>query len=167
MPRPMLRAPQSQTQTQTNNILSATYNNQQQKQQQQQMDKMKLDKLLRKPRTKEYMNAIHKLDVGGHVHNQSKVNDIINTIKSEFPEVEISGILLGYVAICCLGKPYEVHTLDITGGIIEHYKAGQTLPNGLEKARSVAIRGGYDFIEVYVDCCRAISASGAVSVVSC
>lgn len=167
MPRPMLRTPQQQTQTQTSNILSATYNNQQQKQQQQQMDKMKLDKLLRKSRSKEYMEALHKLDAGGHVHNQNKVNDIINTIKSEFPEVELSGILLGYVAICYLGRPYEVHTLDITGGIIEHYKSGQTLPGGLEKARSIAMRGGYDFIEVYVDCCRAISSNGAVSVISC
>lgn len=167
MPRPILRTPQIQTQPQTNNILSATYNSHQQIQQHQQIDKMKLDKLLRKSRSKEYMEAIHRLDAGGHVHNQNKVNDIINTIKGEFPEVELRGILLGYVAVCYLGKPYEVHTLDITGGIIEHYKAGQTLPNGLEKARSIAMRGGYDFIEVYVDCCRAISASGAVAVISC
>lgn len=166
MPRPMLRTPQ-QTQTQTNNLLSATNNNQQQKQKQQQMDKMKLDRLLRQPRSKAYMDAIHKLDAGGHVHNQEKVNDIINTIRSELPEVELSGILLGYVAVCYLGRPYEVHTLDITGGIIEHYKSGQTLPNGLEKARSIAIRGGYDFIEVYVDCCRAVSSKGTVSVISC
>jgi len=162
----MLRTPQ-QTQTQTNNLLSATNNNQQQKQKQQQMDKMKLDRLLRQPRSKAYMDAIHKLDAGGHVHNQEKVNDIINTIRSELPEVELSGILLGYVAVCYLGRPYEVHTLDITGGIIEHYKSGQTLPNGLEKARSIAIRGGYDFIEVYVDCCRAVSSNGTVSVISC
>ena len=162
----MLRTPQ-QTQTQTNNLLSATNNNQQQKQKQQQMDKMKLDRLLRQPRSKAYMDAIHKLDAGGHVHNQEKVNDIINTIRSELPEVELSGILLGYVAVCYLGRPYEVHTLDITGGIIEHYKSGKTLPNGLEKARSIAIRGGYDFIEVYVDCCRAVSSNGTVSVISC
>lgn len=165
MPRPMLRTPQNQTQT--NDILSTTYNNQQNNQKKQQMDKMMLDRLLRKSRSKEYMNALHKLDAGGHVHNQNKVNEIINTIKNEFPEVELSGILLGYVAICYLGKPYEVHTLDITGGIIEHYKAGHTLPGGLEKARSIAMRGGYDFIEVYVDCCRAISPNGSVSVISC
>lgn len=165
MPRPMLRKPQSQIQkqTKTNSILSATYNNQQK---QQQMDKMKLDKILRKSRSKAYMEALHKLDVGGHVHNQNKVNEIINTIKSEFPEIELSGILLGYVAICYLGKPYEVHTLDVAGGIIEHYQAGHALPNGLEKARSIAMRGGYDFIEVYVDCCRAISSNGTVSVIS-
>ncbi len=162
----MLRTPQMQTQTQTSSLLSATYNSQQ-KQQQQQMDKMKMDKLLRKSRSKEYMEALHKLDAGGHVHNQNKVNEIINTIRSEFPEVELAGVLLGYVAICYLGKPYEVHTLDIAGGIIEHYKAGQPLPNGLEKARSIAMRGGYDFIEVYIDCCRAISANGTVSVISC
>lgn len=161
MPRPMLRTPQNQTET--NNILSATCNNEEK----QQMDKMMLDRLLRKNRSKEYMNALHKLDSGGHVHNENKVNEIINTIKREFPEVELSGILLGYVAICYLGKPYEVHTLDITGGIIEHYKAGHTLPGGLEKARNIAMRGGYDFIEVYVDCCRAISANGSVSVIPC
>lgn len=157
---------QLQTQTQTNTILSVTQN-QQQKQQTQQMDKMKLDRLLRKPRSKRYMETLHKLDAGGHTHNQNKVNEIIDVIRNEFPEVEISGVLLGYVSICYLGKPYEVHTLDVTGGIIEHYKTGQTLPNGLEKARGIAMRGGYDFIEVYVDCCRAISASGTVSVIPC
>ena len=162
---PMLRTPQNQTQSQTvnNNILSATRN--QEHEQQQQMDKMKLDQLLRKKRSKEYMEALHKLDAGGHVHNQNKVNDIIRTIQEEFPEVQLGGVLLGYVSICYLGKPYEVHTLDLTGGIIEHYKTGETLPDGLEKARTIAMRGGYEFIEVYKDCCRAVSASGYVSVI--
>lgn len=163
MPKPMLRQPQ--TQAQTNTILSATQN-QQQKQQTQQMDKMKTDRLLRKTRSKEYMDAMHRLDAGGHVHNQHKVNEIIDAIRNEFPDLEINGIMLGIVSICYLGKPYEVHTLDITGQIIEHYKSGHVLPGGLEKARSIAMRGGYDFIEVYVDCCRAISSNGSVSVIS-
>ena len=162
VPKPMLKQPQIQTQA--NNILSATQN-QQQKQQTQQMDKIKLDRLLRKTRSKEYMQSLHKLDVGGHAHNQHKVNEIIDTIRNEFPDLEISGIMLGVVSICYLGKPYEVHTLDITGQIIEHYKSGQVLPSGLERARSIAMRGGYDFIEVYTDCCRAISANGTVSVI--
>ena len=164
MPKPILRQPQAQTQS--NSILSAVQN-QQQKQQTQKMDKIKLDRLLRKSRSKEYMQALHKLDAGGHVHNQQKVNEIIDTIRSEFPDVEISGIMLGIVSVCYLGKPYEVHTLDITGQIIEHYQSGHALPGGLEKARSIAMRGGYDFIEVYVDCCRAVSANGSVSVISC
>lgn len=164
MPKPMLKQPQTQTQSST--ILSATQI-QQQKQGTQQMDQMKLDKLLRKPRSKRYMDALHQLDAGGHAHNQKKVNEIMDAIRNEFPEVEINGILLGYVSMCYLGAPYEVHTLDVTGGIIEHYQTGETLPNGLEKARGIAMRGGYDFIEVYVNCCRAISANGAVSVISC
>lgn len=164
MPKPMLRQPQ--TQTQTNSILSATQTLQQTKQTAQ-MDKMKMDRLLRKNRSKEYMQAMHKLDAGGHVHNQHKINEIIDTIRNEFPDLDISGIMLGIVSICYLGKPYEVHTLDISGQIIEHYKVGQILPGGLEKARSIAMRGGYDFIEVYVDCCRAVSSNGSVSVISC
>ena len=163
MPKPMLR--QTQTQIQTNTILSAGPN-MQQKQQTQQVDKMRMDRLLRRPRSRQYLGALHKLDAGGHTHNQDMVNEIMQMIQNEFPEIELGGMLIGYVAICYLGKPYEVHTLDMTGGIIEHYKAGQTLPYGLEKARSIAMWGGYDFIEVYVDCCRAVSANGTVSVIS-
>lgn len=164
MPKPMLRQPQ--TQNQINTTLSAVQN-QQQKQQTRQMDRMRLDRLLRKTRSKEYMQALHELDAGGHVHNQHEVNEIIDTIREEFPDLEISSIMLGVVSICNLGKPYEVHTLDITGRIIEHYKCGQVLPGGLEKARSIAMRGGYAFIEVYIDCCRAISSNGSVSVIPC
>ncbi len=149
---------------QENNILSATDRSQQQKRHQQ-TDQRKLDQMLRKTRSKEYMAAIHRLDAGGRVHNQDQVNEIINTIKKEFPEIELKGILLGYVAICYLGKPYEVHTLDMEGGIIKHYPSGQSLPDGMEKARGIAMYGGYDFIEVYVDCCRAVSANGMVSVI--
>lgn len=92
---------------------------------------------------------------------------MIDTIRNEFPDLEISGIMLGIVSICYLGKPYEVHTLNMAGQIVEHYKSGQMLPDGLEKARTIAIRGGYEFIEVYVDCCRAISSNGSVSVIYC
>lgn len=56
MPRPILRTPQK-NETQTNSILSATCN-QEQKQKTQQIDKMKLDRLLRQPRSKAYMDAM-------------------------------------------------------------------------------------------------------------
>ena len=165
MPKPMLRRPQTQTQSQSDNLLSATYK-QRSNVQTNQASKMTVDRLLRRPRSKAYMDAMTKLDAGGHVHNRAKVNQIIETIKQEFPEVEITGIMLGIVSKCYLGNPYEVHTLDITGSIIEHYKIGHVLPGGLEKARSIAIRGGYEFIEVYVDCCRAVSSNGSVSVIN-
>ena len=111
------------------------------------------------------MDTLQTLDVGRHTRNKNMIIEIIDAIRGEFPEIEISGVLLGFVSICYLGKPYEVHTLDMAGEIIEHYKSGQTLPGELEKARSIAMRGGYAFIEVYVDCCRAISSTGVVSVI--
>ena len=162
MPKPMLSRPQ--TQTKSDSILS-TKQQRVSNQQTKQMSKMELDRLLRKTRSKEYMEAMHKLDAGGHVHNQAKVNEIIDIIRQEFPEVQLAGILLGFVSICYLGRPYEVHVLDITGGIIEHYVSGQPMPGGLEKARAIAMRGGYDFIEVYADCCRCVSSNGSVSVI--
>ena len=161
MPKPMLKTPQ---QNQQDTILDTSIK-QTQKQQAQRMDKLKLDRILRQTRSKTYMDALHKLDAGGHVHNQKKVNEIIDVIRNEFPEVELVGVLLGYVSKCYLGKPYEVHTLDVTGGIIEHYEGGHVLPYGMEKARLIAIRGGYEFIEVYVDCCRTVSGNGTVSVI--
>lgn len=164
MPKPLLHKPQ-QTRTETYNPLSLTQKPMQN--QQTQMEKMKLDRLLRKKRSPAYMEALRNLDAGGHVHNQNRVREIIDTIRQEFPEVEITGILLGYVSACYLGAPYEVHVLDMAGGIVEHYKAGQPLPGGLEKARNIAMRGGYAFIEVYVDCCRAIKDDGSVAVISC
>jgi hypothetical protein len=161
MPKPMLRSTQ---QTQNNSVLSLTSDSVS-KQEMSEETKMKIDRLLRKPRSKRYMEMMRSLDVGGHVHNRKQTEDIINAIQTEFPEVEISGVLLGIVSKCYLGENYEVHSLDVTGGIIEHFRQGQQMPGGMEKARSVAIRGGYEFIEVYVDCCRAVSASGAVSVI--
>lgn len=170
MPRPIFRAPQQQTKTETTqrqqeSVLSTRRKNQM-SQQQMEMNQMQLARLLRKPRSKQYMEAMHCLDNGGHVHNQYKVNAIIEAIKQEFPEVELQGVLLGIVSVCYLGKPYEVHSLDMTGRIIEHYKSGQAMPNGMEKARGIALCGSYEFVEVYTDCCRAISPSGSVAVIS-
>lgn len=130
----------------------------------QKTDQLRLERLLRKRRSKAYLDAVHKLDAGGHVQNQDQIKEIMYDIKNELPEVVLPNFL-GIVAICNLGVPYEVHTLDFTGDILQHYKAGQTLPGRLEKARSLALRGGYEFIEVYDDCCRAVSSNGAVSVI--
>lgn len=159
MPKPILRPTQS---NQSASILSATPK----KVQATQMEKMNLDRLLAKPRSKKYIEAIHKLDVGGHTNNQNQVNEIINAIRNEFPEVELGGVLLGLVSKCYLGGLYEVHTLSVMGNFIEHYEVGHTLPEGMEKARSIAMRGGYEVIEVYSDCYRAISSDGTVAYIS-
>ena len=163
MPRPMLSRPE--TKVQAESILSATQTQKSNKQNQH-ISKMEMDRLLRKPRSKEYMETMKHLDAGGHVHNKKQVDDILNAIHMEFPDIDVEGVLLGYVSMCYLGEPYEVHTLDITGEIIEHFKKGEILQGGLERARALAMRGGYAFIEVYVDCCRCVSENGTVSVVN-
>ena len=70
MPKPLLRPTGANTQNQGRLDLSQNLT-QKQNQQTQQIDKMKLDRLLRKPRSKEYMEALHRLDAGGHVRNQN------------------------------------------------------------------------------------------------
>lgn len=162
MPKPLLKRPQIQTQT--DSMLSLNQNRAS-AQVSTQEDKMKLDRLLRKQRSKTYMKAISRLDAGGHTCNSQLTKEIIDAIRNEFPEVELSDILLGIVSKCYLGENYEVHSLDINGEIIEHFCQGQTLNCGMEKARSIAMHGGYEFIEVYVDCCRAVSSNGSVSVI--
>ena len=127
---------------------------------------MQLNRRLKQPRSKAYIEAIHKLDAGGHTMNAAERAAIIDAIRAAFPEiVDLAGVLIGIVSKCYLGDPYEVHTLTIAANIIEHYKRGQALPNGMERARSLAARGGYEFVEVYTDVCRAVSSDGSVSVV--
>ncbi|MDR2006003.1 MAG: hypothetical protein LBP78_01985 [Acidaminococcales bacterium] len=163
MPRPLLR-PQEKTNVQQNNMLNATLQ-QESKIATPKMSQAQIDRLLRKPRSQAYIDALRKLDAGGHVCNHSQVKELIDALKDEFPEIEFSGVLLGIVAACCLGRPYEVHSLDLAGNIVQHYKAGEPLPGALEKARAIAIHGGYLCIEVYTNCCRAIHANGTVSLI--
>jgi hypothetical protein len=161
MPKPLLRPIYPDT---NDSVLSLTSNSAS-KQQQSKEQKMAVARILRKKRSKNYVSAIHHLDAGGHVHNQKQLDDILHMIQEEFPEVALSGILLGIVSNCYLGENYEVHSIDIAGNIIDHFRKGQPMPERLEKARTLALMGGYEFIEVYVDCCRAVSFNGSVSVI--
>ena len=164
MPKIMLRS-KTETKSETNNTLSLTKPVEKTKIT---VDPITLQRILRKKRSQKYMDAMKSLDTGGHVHNQEKVNELINVIREEFPEVELidKGMLIGILAKCYLGFPYEVHTLNFTlSSIIEHYKRGQTLPEGMEKARAMAIRGMYEYIEVYKDYCCAVSSDGTVSII--
>ena len=162
MPKIMLKTPA--TKTESSNALSFSKPVEKTKVT---VDTLTLQRILRKKRSQKYMEAMRSLDAGGHVHNQEKVNELINIIKEEFPEVELinSGMFLGILAKCYLGIPYEVHTLSFSFSIIEHYKKGQTLPDGMEKARAMAARGVYEYIEVYTDYCCAVSSDGTVSMI--
>lgn len=161
MPRPMLR-PQSAT---TSNTLSVKPQINSKQSTNAATDKMLLERVMHKQRSKRYVELMRSLDAGGHVCNKNQVDEIINAIREEFPEVELDGVMLGIISQCYLGAPYEVHVLDFTGGIIDHYKAGHPLPLGMEKARTLAMRGGYEFIEVYINYCVAVDLSGRSSVI--
>jgi hypothetical protein len=106
-------------------------------------------RILNRKRSDQYVKSMTSLDAGGHVSNVESVKRIIDAIQAEFPEITIDNFPIGIVARCYLGAPYEVHTLDLTGGIIEHYEVFKLLPIDLEKARSLSLHPQYAFVEVY------------------
>ncbi|MGM0112126.1 hypothetical protein [Enterococcus sp. DIV0187] len=128
-------------------------------------DPLKINRLLRQKRSSDYLKALGQLDASGSSLSNHQFDKVVDTIKKEFPEIELGGLLIGYVAKCYLGQPYEVHTLSYDLQIVEHYEIGKILPNGMEKARSLACHGNYQFVEVYTDCCRAVSEDGVVAII--
>ena len=130
-----------------------------------QMSKLELDRLLRKPRSKEYMEAMRRLDTGSHARSDAQRDEIMRILQEEFPEVKLGGILEGIIAKCYIGPEYDVHSINISGGIIHHFQKNESMPPELAKARALAARGTYEFIEVYHDCCRCVSADGSVAVI--
>ena len=161
MPRPILKNRQNQ---QMGSGLSLERKNEA-RTSSRQMSKTELDRLLRKPRSKEYMEAIRKLDIGSHVLGDAQRDEIIRILQEEFPEVQLGGILVGIVAKCYIGPEYDVHSINMSGGIIHHFQKNESMPPELAKARALAARGTYEFIEVYHDCCRCVSADGTVAVI--
>ncbi len=128
------------------------------------LDPIMQERRLRQKRSSDYIEAIKKLDIAGHNLDRSQFDNFIKAIEKEFPDVPFEEQLIGIVAKCYLGMPYDVHTLDITGEIVTHFKLSESMPPLLERARGLALHGGYEFVEVYVDSLRAIKVDGTVSV---
>ncbi len=160
MPRPILK---------TNNTNKFSFESSQKSQSVKNLgiDMEDYNLMLRKKRSPKYVEILSSLDLKGLENNQAKINEIINEIHKELPEVKLYevSVLLGIISKCYLGYPYEVHILDMEQNIVEHYKINEKLPAGMEKARNLALNQGYKFIEVYNDCCRAVSKNGQVSVI--
>jgi len=106
-----------------------------------------------------------RLDAGAHIHDRQALDKFLADIRREFPDIELQHLPLGIVARCYLGAPYEVHTLDQVGQIIDHYKRGESLPPLMERARSLSLYPGYAFVEVYVDKLIAVTEEGDTSIV--
>ncbi|QYD69019.1 hypothetical protein KZJ38_01050 [Paraburkholderia edwinii] len=120
---------------------------------------------LRMKRSASYMDAMLKLDAGSHLHNQQAIDALVAAINDEFPDISIDQYPVGIVAKCYLGPPYEVHTLDRMGNIIQHYKHFESLPPLLARGRALAVHAQYAFVEVYTDKVIAVTASGDTSIV--
>ncbi len=129
------------------------------------LNQMQIERVLNRKRSSEYMDAIARMDAGGHVHNQHMVDALIQAIQNELPEIEIDLGPQGIVSKCYLGAPYEVHTLDVTDKIIEHYESYRKMPALLETARGLAKSGHYAFIEVYPNALRAVKEDGTVATI--
>lgn len=128
-------------------------------------DKTMLERRLRNKRSSEYMEAISKLDVGGCEQCKKQFDDCVEAIRNEFKDIPQSDLLIGLVSKCHLGQPYDVHTIDMSGSILVHYKVSENMPPLIEKARSLALHGGYAYIEVYMDYLCAVKDDGSVSIV--
>lgn len=120
---------------------------------------------LRQRRSSAYVEAMKKLDAGGHANTREALDALLSAIRSELPELTIEHLPIGIVAKCYLGSPHEVHTLDRDGSIIRHYKTFESLPPLMERGRSLALHPGYAFIEIYVDKLIAVADNGDTSIV--
>jgi len=93
------------------------------------------------------------------------MTEVAGRIAAEFP---LGGAVpLGLLAKCYLGPPYEVHTLDLTGGIVKHYMRHEPLPDPYAGARRLAEHPAYLAIEVYLDRYVCMREDGSVTEVPC
>ncbi len=131
-----------------------------------QRQQMMLKRALKKKRSADYMNAIRLIDAGGAVLDQAAFDLLVNEIQSDLGPLDSSiAQPVGIIDKCYLGDPYEVHMLDTTHNIIEHFEKGRPLPGVLEKYRGMAASGSYDFIEVYANCACAVRSNGQVTLI--
>lgn len=120
---------------------------------------------LRQKRSTAYIEAMTKLDTGGHVHSPAATQALVDAICNELPNISVDALPLGIVSRCYLGTPYEVHTLDCSGNIIQHFKTHESLASVLERARSLALHQSYAFIEVYPNRLIAVGHNGQTALI--
>src|SRR5215210_4188234 len=121
---------------------------------------------LRQRRSPRYLEQIRRLDAGTHHQNAAALQELLDAITAEFPDLGIDERPLGIVGKCQLGPPYEVHICDLGGSIVEHYERSRSMPPLFERARTLTTHGAYQFIEIYATTVRAVGADGSVAVVT-
>ena len=157
MPRPILGTPQTSKISLTNASPRTAPRSS--------LEGPRLQQRLRQTRSKAYLDAMKRLDVGTHHADRSALEALVEAIASEFPDLGIEQRPLGIVSQCYLGAPYEAHICDLNGGIIEHFETFRAMPTLYERGRGLALHPSYAFIEIYADTLRAVSIDGSVSVI--
>lgn len=109
------------------------------------------DRDILKKRSKKYIDLIAGLD-SKTLTDTKGMENLMKAIYEEFGTAELTSLPLGIVSKCYLGHPYEVHTLDLSGGqIIKHYRTNEIMEANFEKARTIAKHNAYSMVEVYKD----------------
>jgi hypothetical protein len=110
-------------------------------------------------RSPRFAAAVARLDVG---HLQaSDLGEVMDAIAAEYPMG--APLPRGLVAECFLGPPFEVHIIDLVGGIVEHFEVGRPMPHPFERARTLAGHPAYDVIEVYDETLVCVRSDGSVT----
>lgn len=117
-------------------------------------------------RSRAYVEAVARLDAGGHIQDRAALESLVKAVAAELPELTIGQRPLGLVCRCFLGAPYIVHICDLGGQIVQHYETYRSMPAPFEPARELALNPAYAFVEVCLNELHAISPDGTVSVVS-
>ena len=154
--------------------------------------KKRVEQILQKPRSQEYMAALDMVDylssddeaiierltenMGEEfVEELQEMTDeeifelITQAFHDEFAELETN---LDHELIAVLSQCYiddcDCHAIDQYGNILDHFNSEQQLPDDLERGRSVfrSRVGRCQCVEVYKTCCRVISHSGDVEVIT-
>ena len=110
-------------------------------------------------RSPRFKAAIARLDTG-NLH-ATDLSALMDEIAAEYPMATAQP--RGLVATCHLGFPYEVHILDLVGGIVEHFEIAQAMPHPFERARTLAVHPAYDVIEVYDEVLVCVRGDGSVT----
>lgn len=120
-------------------------------------ERMLLDK-----RSARYRELLARLDASATL-SPVEIKGIADDLRREF-EKKWANVPIGIVSRCHLGIPFEVHTLSLDGSIIEHYRTGEALPRGLDRARDLARTDVYLAIEVYQDRLACVRPDGSTVV---
>ena len=146
-----------------------------------------VEKELRKPRSKAYMEVISAIDVlsatdeeiierlrenvdedlideFADMSDEDLLEEIRATFREEFQSlpIEVTSILHGVLAKCYIGG-CDCHAITSEGYILDHFNALGPMPENLAKGRKIYHQyPNCSCVEVYNNCCRVIMPDATV-----